>query len=205
MQVKKQAVEDAITAAAFDLFSESGFRETKLSDLAARAGVGVGSIYSYFPSKTHLLYRVFRPWFFGCLAETEATARREPTPALRIQCILMSLWYGIPEKNPGLANSLIEALATETPGTGKKDPLLRDAETLISSMLADALPAERRALIDGDILSNLCLMAYDGFAINRRLGDLRDIEATAALFASLLLGEPVEKAQRPSIESANSA
>lgn len=205
MQVKKQAVEDAITAAAFDLFSEFGFRETKLSDLAARAGVGVGSIYSYFPSKTHLLYRVFRPWFLGCLDETEAAARREPTPALRIQCILMSLWYGIPEANPGLANSLMEALATETPDTGKKDPLQRDAEARISAMLAEALPEERRSLVSGDVLSNLCLMAYDGFAINRRLGDLRDIEATAALFAGLLLGEPIEKVQRQSLKSANSA
>ena len=202
MQVKKQVIEDAITAAAFDLFSESGFRKTKLSEIAARAGVGVGSIYSYFPSKTHLLYRVFRPWFLARLAETEAAARREPTSTLRLQRIFLSLWHDIPEANPGLANSLMEALATETPDTGKKDPLQRDAEALISAMLAEALPEERRLLVADDVLSNLCLMAYDGFAINRRIGDLRDIKATAALVAGLLLGETVEKAQVQPIRSA---
>jgi AcrR family transcriptional regulator len=204
VQVKKQAIEDAIIAAAFELFSESGFRKTKLSDIAAMAGVGVGNIYSYFPSKTHLLYQVFRPWFLARLAETEALALRESTPLLRIQSILMSLWHGIPETNPGLANSLMEALATEAPGTGKMDPLLRDAEARISAMLADALPADRQTLVADDVLSNLCLMAYDGFAINRRIGDLKDIEATAALVAGLLLGESPARSQKSPIGPAKS-
>ena len=54
-------------------------------------------------------------------------------------------------------------------------------------MLREALPGK-----NGDeasaVLSNLFLMAYDGFVINRRLNDLRDIERMSDTLCDILLG-----------------
>ena len=44
----------AILSAAFDLFVEKGFADTRLDEVAARAGVAKGTIYLYVPSKTAL-------------------------------------------------------------------------------------------------------------------------------------------------------
>lgn len=46
---------DELLDAAKALFLEKGFAATKVSDVAKRAGVTVGTVYLYFPSKTALL------------------------------------------------------------------------------------------------------------------------------------------------------
>ena len=188
VQVKKKEVEESIRDAAAALFSRKGFRGTKLSDIAREAGVGLGNIYSYFPSKTHLLYSVYRPWFLERLDGIERAATRAPNPRERVRAIFLGVWRDTPEENPNLANALMEALASDPPGSGKKDSLLKDSERRITEMLRAALPPERHFVLDGDLVSNLCLMAYDGFTINRRLGDLPDLERGADLIADLLLG-----------------
>jgi AcrR family transcriptional regulator len=50
----------AILAAAFDLFVERGFADTRLDEVAARAGVAKGTIYLYVPSKTALFEELIR-------------------------------------------------------------------------------------------------------------------------------------------------
>jgi hypothetical protein len=54
-------------------------------------------------------------------------------------------------------------------------------------MLAKALPRSRRRYAD-PLVGNILLMAYDGYVINRRLGDLRDYAKLADIMADLLLG-----------------
>lgn len=46
---------EAILDAAERLFLEVGYHESKMSDVAARAGVAVGTVYKHFPSKESLL------------------------------------------------------------------------------------------------------------------------------------------------------
>ena len=43
-------------------FPSAAITARRLLDIAERAGIGVSSLYSYFPSKLHLLYAVFEPW-----------------------------------------------------------------------------------------------------------------------------------------------
>ncbi len=44
----------AVTRAALDLFLANGYRNTRISDVAARAGVAKGTVYLYFPDKQAL-------------------------------------------------------------------------------------------------------------------------------------------------------
>jgi len=188
VQVKKKVVRDAIVHAAFELFSERGYRRTKLADIAARAQVGVGNVYSYFPSKLHVLYEVYRPWLVAQIAALERRLDDCETPHDKVRCILMGIWHDIPTQNLGLANSLMEALATAEAGQGKVTDLLPWVERRTTAMLKTAIPAERLAVLDGDRLSNLWWMAYDGFVINRRIGDVRDIAGVVDVVCGLLLG-----------------
>ncbi len=45
----------AILNAASDAFAEHGFAKARIEDIAAKAGVGKGTVYEYFQSKEHLL------------------------------------------------------------------------------------------------------------------------------------------------------
>lgn len=202
VQVRKKAVEQAILDAACDLFSENGYRQTKLADVAARANVGVGNIYSYFPSKVQLLYAVYTPWLNARLRALEVQVARQSDRRARLRQLLLGLWQDIPKQNPGLANSLMEALATAEPGSGKQDRLIHDLEAHITRMLASALPESRVHLARRGLLANLLVMAYDGFVINRRIGDLRDLEAMVDDVCTLVFGPQPAPVPAPPPEGA---
>ena len=186
-QVLKPAVRRLIVDKAAVVFTGEGYHRATVSMIAARAGVAVGTVYTYFPSKLHLLYAVYRPWLEARLDEIAAKAEAAKTPRAKLKAIILGLWRDTPTQNPGLANSLMEALASADPAKGKIEPLLLVSERRLAAMLAKALPRARRRYAD-DLVGNLLLMAYDGYVINRRLGDLRDYDKLADIMADLLLG-----------------
>ena len=53
---------EAILGAALELFASRGFHGTAVPLVAARAGVGAGTIYRYFESKEALVNVLFRRW-----------------------------------------------------------------------------------------------------------------------------------------------
>ena len=52
---KKQKTKAAILKAALRLFSKKGYDNTSISELAAAAGIGKGTIYTYFTGKSDIL------------------------------------------------------------------------------------------------------------------------------------------------------
>ncbi len=98
----------------------------------------------------------------------------------------------MPMENIGLANSLMEALASADPTQKKPSPLLKWTEDRLMTMLNTALPQDGPGRVDYEVLPNLFMMAYDGFVINRRLNDLRDIERLTEALCDIILG-PREK------------
>ena len=186
VQFKKKQVRQAILDSAYDLFSERGYHSTTLQDVAVYAGVGVSSLYSYFPSKLYLLYAVFEPWHKDAFEQLEKRVLRLKLPRERLRAVLLGLWRDIPSANIGLTNSLMEALASADPKQEKPIPLLRWTEERLSKLLNHALSVNGR--VDRDALSTLFIMAYDGFVINRRLNDLRDIERLSDAMCDILLG-----------------
>lgn len=191
VQVKKKQVRQAILDSAYDLFSERGYHSTTLQEVAELAGIGVSSLYSYFPSKLHLLYAVFEPWHKGEFEQLEKRILKMKSPRDRLFALLLGLWRDIPIANIGLTNSLMEALASADPEQKKPVPLLKWTEERLIQMLKAALP-DGGTRLDHDALSTLFIMAYDGFVINRRLNDLRDIERLSNAMCDILLG-PAEK------------
>ena len=53
---------EAVLAAALDLFAEYGFHATSVPQVAEQAGVALGTIYRYFPSKEALVNELYVVW-----------------------------------------------------------------------------------------------------------------------------------------------
>lgn len=53
---KKKRTKKAILEAAVQLFGEKGFEKTSIAELARAAGVGKGTVYSYFTTKNEILH-----------------------------------------------------------------------------------------------------------------------------------------------------
>ena len=54
-ETKKRKTKKAILAAAMELFGRNGFEKTSIAQLARTAGVGKGTVYSYFRTKQDIL------------------------------------------------------------------------------------------------------------------------------------------------------
>ncbi len=67
-----------ITAAARELFIEKGFDGTTMRDIAARAGVGFGTLFDYSSNKRDFLFLIFNPELETVLDESAAAAIVEP-------------------------------------------------------------------------------------------------------------------------------
>ena len=64
-----------ILQAARDVFTENGYNEALVSDIAERAGVVEGSIYRFFANKRELLVKTVEHWYEDMLAHDEAQFR----------------------------------------------------------------------------------------------------------------------------------
>ena len=187
VQVKKKEIRQAILDTAYERFSERGYHNTTLQDITDYAGVGMSSLYSYFPSKLHLFYAVFEPWYKSAFERLERRVLRLKSPDQQLRAVLLGLWRDIPIANIGLTNSLMEALASADPQQEKPVPLLKWAEERLMQLLKTVLSTESAEQLDWDALATLFIMAYDGFVINRRLNDLRDIERLSDAMCGILL------------------
>jgi AcrR family transcriptional regulator len=59
---KKRETRRRIYSAAFELFLEKGFDNTTVEEIAARADVGKGTVFNYFPHKTSFLAALADEW-----------------------------------------------------------------------------------------------------------------------------------------------
>lgn len=55
---KKVELEEKIRSASRDVFLENGYTQTTVEKIAEKAGIGVGSIYNYFPSKADIFLAI---------------------------------------------------------------------------------------------------------------------------------------------------
>ena len=60
MPDKKTAKREAILDTAFELILENGYSDTRIIDIANKAGIGKGTVYEYFESKEKLLLDLIR-------------------------------------------------------------------------------------------------------------------------------------------------
>ena len=71
---RKEARPQEVIDAALELFAERGFAQTRLDDVAARAGISKGTVYLYFASKQDLFEAVIQdrvtPWLEAIASQT---------------------------------------------------------------------------------------------------------------------------------------
>lgn len=107
-------------------FSEAGFRGTSIPSIAAEAGVSVGLIYRYFPSKEELFLSVCQQRTESQLNELAATLGRIEDPAERLRAGIEYYVRSLVEQ--GWGSIVIHALAEADRNPRLRDMLVRLSE-----------------------------------------------------------------------------
>jgi AcrR family transcriptional regulator len=76
--------------AAFEAFTASGYRATRLEDVARRAGVTKGCLYHYFKGKEDLLVQTVKWRLDQVLGAAQAPAEDDPRPASELLLALLT-------------------------------------------------------------------------------------------------------------------
>jgi AcrR family transcriptional regulator len=89
---RAEARPDEVLDAALDLFIEQGFAQTRVDDIAKRAGISKGAVYLYFPSKESIIEALVRRAVVPIAEHALSFAREyEGDPRLVITMVLKML------------------------------------------------------------------------------------------------------------------
>ncbi len=88
---RKDARPAEIIEAALDLFIEAGFADTKLSEVAKRAGIAKGTVYRYFDTKEELFRAVVRQALAANLGAIEQMAAGYEGPLADLLPLMMGM------------------------------------------------------------------------------------------------------------------
>ncbi|WP_459963293.1 TetR/AcrR family transcriptional regulator [Nocardia sp. IFM 10818] len=167
---------DRLTRAAMEVLSREGFAGLTVRMVAAAAGVGTATAYTYFSSKEHLVAEMF----WRRLAATEPPATEEPDPTARVVAVLRQIAMLVAD-DPQLAGAVTAALLGTDPDVAH---LRLRIGREIRQRLVDALgePADPEIVETLELLyAGALVRAGMGYASYAEIADLLEKSAVRAL------------------------
>jgi AcrR family transcriptional regulator len=141
---------DALLQAAQEVFAAIGV-DAPIRDIAAKAGVGLGTVYRHFPQRSDLIAAVFRREMDRCAdAAVQLAAEEEPFEALRLWMARFSAFFATKR---GLAAALHSGEPAYAALPGHFEARLRPA---LEGLLVTAQGAGR---VRGDVAADELLGA----------------------------------------------
>ncbi len=186
-QVKKTMVRDAILESATELFTEHGYANTTLADIARNAAITMSNIYNYYDSKIDVLFAIYEPWFDERMDYLERETKKIEDPKERMRFLLKYMFSDLPADSNCFANNYMQAIVTRKSDENYSRDLLLRSEKKISNVIRKAVPESAQAVLADNILTHFLFMAHDGFIINYALnGPSRRVDAIVEFLSDLI-------------------
>lgn len=145
---KKQQTRQAISSAAFELFSEHGFDAVTVAGVARRANVSEATVFNYFPTKEDLIYSRLEAFEAAMI---EAIRERPSGQSITTAFGEFVLGSGglLGTADPELRNKIaaIARIIADSPALLARERLIYDRYTRTLA----GLIAEQRSLKPGDV------------------------------------------------------
>ena len=123
-----------IIAAAIDLAARGGYEAVQMRDVAARAGVALGTLYRYYSSKDQLLAHAWAGWSHDVEAHLSQHPLRGENGAARIVDFIRRVTRAL-QREPKLAGALVKSLLLP-------DPSAEESRAEMSAVMARVVDEE---------------------------------------------------------------
>lgn len=134
----QRARRERILAATVELASQGGFDAVQMREVADKAGVALGTLYRYFPSKIHLLVSVMRHEVELLRERADKRPGDGESPEERVVGMLMRATKAL-QREPGLAEATLRALMFADTSAAEE---VQSVEDVMNALIEQA--------IDGD-------------------------------------------------------
>ncbi|MGV0714384.1 TetR family transcriptional regulator [Mycolicibacterium sp. XJ662] len=177
LTAKQADTVERLGRAALELLCRDGFAALTVRRVAAEAGVGAATAYTYFSSKEHLVAEVF----WRRLATSPPAAHESTDPAARVIDVLRHIALLVADE-PEFAGAVTTALLGKDPDV---EVLRQRIGRDLRRRLATALDAD----VDPDVIDSL-EMLYSGALVRAGMGyaSYTDIAERLEKSARLILG-----------------
>lgn len=140
-----------VVAAALELGSKGGYDAVQMRDVAATAGVALGTIYRYFSSKDHLLAEAMVEWVRDLGRRVHARPPKEERVADRVIEVLRRATRAM-EADPQLSQAVVMALASSDAHAAQCQ---REVSGVLTDTMALAFPEDFDPKVRADIVRTL--------------------------------------------------
>ncbi len=195
VQRRSRDTVQAILDAAARLFAAAGYARTTTNHIAERAGVSIGSLYEYFPSKDAILVALTERHLAEAeerLAAELAAVRRPGMTLAAVVRRLVDVMVALHARDPGLQRVLFEEAPLPPRVRARvarlEDEMAREVAALLASHGVPADEAPRAARLGVEVLESLThrLVVHD--ATRGGSAAASETSRQAAEIATLLTG-----------------
>ena len=202
-QERSRATVDALLAATARVLVRDGYDHASTNKIALAAGVSIGSLYQYFPSKEALVAAVIERHIGEMMDVVRTSLARVAQMPLRVAAReLVRVMIEAHRIEPKLHRVLVEQI----PRIGSMEQIERvdeEATTLVRAYLEAHRDEVGAADLDmASILAVSCVEAMTHAAVLRRpelLSDPRFVDEVAALVVRYLEGDAATSRARPAM------
>lgn len=198
-----------IIAAAVEVFAHDGLSNGKIATIAAKAGVGKGTVYEYFSSKKDIFEAVFENYFDQMMINYSQLINAPMNPVKKIELVIdYSYDYldQLREDEHGqdwmiFLEIFLQGFRDELKGIGKISfsAVLREMYDIFKPIVDEGIDAGIFKLLDSEHVIFILFAALDGiglhYFINRDYYDKEKLKAiTKEIFLNGLLKTQTEGA-----------
>jgi AcrR family transcriptional regulator len=174
-----------VLVSALELATEGGYDAVQMRDVATSAGVALGTIYRYFPSKDALLAAAMVEWMEDLERRLGLRGPQGDTTAERVYDVLRRA-VATMERQPRLAEAVITALTSDDDAAGKASISTTDVMTrvMLQAFPEDVDPATEAAI--AKVLGHVwfsCMVAW-----KNGVGDMTWIAEELQIACDLICG-----------------
>ncbi|MFD6894532.1 TetR family transcriptional regulator [Rhodococcus sp. NPDC060086] len=183
--VEQRARHGRILKAAAQLGAEKELERVQMQEVAKLAGVAIGTLYRYFPSKTHLFVAVMVDLIDRMGSQLSRRAQAAMTPPEAVCDALLQATRAL-LRTPRLATAMIQSAATSNAAT---IPDVAKIDQQFDGLLLDAAGIEEPTVLDATVL-RLVVALWFGLvqsALNGRTS-IPEIESDLRVACDRLLG-----------------
>src|SRR3989440_1418291 len=198
LRTATEGAREQIVRAAAESLLESGYAGTSVRSIASRAGVAIGNLQYYFPSKSELLVEAWRYLTARSVDELRTALNRLTDPLAVLEAGVESIWATL--RKLGDMQLAAFDLLVQAPRAERLQAYLPELFTRYREVIQEQIDrieadGRLRLLVDREVLVPLVLNTVLGFGLYYVVtrddeSCLRALSAFRQLAASLI--EPVE-------------